>query len=211
MKKAFLPIFFFVSFLSLQAQQLYLEGYPALLRTTYEKDIFPDKKNYLALGAKLAVGSDHFQVGGEYRSDLTAAKLPFGNTSSSFKETYYGGFLRYKIARYPAMRFGLVLKAGAGVHDQSVEFASQPNIRYNYDPIVGGQAGAGISIPLTRPFMLELGYTYHFLKRPEFHGIDPHFASYHLFSAGLSLNFVFGKRKQEYDQLRQNRRFRNRN
>jgi hypothetical protein len=105
----------------------------------------------------------------------------------------------------------LVLKAGAGVHDQRVEFASQPNVSYDYDPIVGGHAGAGISIPLTRPMMLELGYAYHFLKRPEFRGIPPHFASYHLFSAGLSLNFVFGQRKQEYEWIRRNRRFPNRN
>jgi hypothetical protein len=58
--------------------------------------------------------------------------------------------------------------------------------------------------------MLELGYTYHFVRRPAlttgdgFLLISRHRGTHSLLSAGLSFNFVFGKRAEQYRTLRQN-------
>ncbi|MCB0518260.1 MAG: hypothetical protein H6577_20785 [Lewinellaceae bacterium] len=211
MKKAYLFLIVLSIAASGKGQQLYLEAFPAISRTSYGTDMFSAKKNYLTAGARLAAGSDHFQIGGEYRTDLTKPSFESGTATLAFKETFYGGFLRYKIARYPAMRMGLVLKAGAGVFNTTVERDAGGVQEFTYDPIVGVNGGAGISIPLTRPFMIEIGYSYIYQKRPALATVPvpAHTASYHLFSAGLSLNFVFGKRKKEYDRIRQNSRFQN--
>ncbi len=209
--KSLLTGFLAVLWLSLQAQQLYLEGFGSINRTRYSDARFSNATDYLGYGGRLAVGSDHFQVGAEYRSNLTNPKFdePFGTTS--FDETFYGGFLRTKISRYPAMRFGLVLRAGGGVYATSAHLDTNPGkYTQKYDPIFGFNGGAGFSIPILNHTMIELGYTYNYLKRPSgVFTIPAHNASYHLISVGLSLNFVFGKRAREYDHLKKNWKYRN--
>ena len=77
-----------------------------------------------------------------------------------------------------------------------------------------GLGGFGFSIPTFKHTMLELGYTYNYLQRPELTNggiplLSKHDGSYHLLSVGLSLNFVFGKRAKAYQHVQENWKFRN--
>ena len=138
----------------LQAQQLYLEGFGSLNRTKYSAStISPDislanKSDYLGYGGRIGFGADHFQIGGEYRSNLTSPSFKNDTDSYTFDETYYGGFARTKISRYPAMRFGLVLRLGAGIHKTSAILKKNGSrFNQNYDAIFGFNGGFGFSIP----------------------------------------------------------------
>ncbi|MBK9017082.1 MAG: hypothetical protein IPM82_25170 [Saprospiraceae bacterium] len=106
-----------ILWLSLQAQQLYLEGFGTLNRTRYSTTEFSNASDYLGYGGRLAIGADHVQLGGEYRSNISDPKFEGQVGTTSFEETYFGGFIRTKISRYPAMRFGLVLRAGGGIYN----------------------------------------------------------------------------------------------
>lgn len=202
--------------LSLHAQQLYLEGFGTFNSTKYDApssdNYLNDVKKYLGYGGRLAFGADHVQVGGEYRSNISNPSFTdkLGATLE-FDETYYGGFLRTKISRYPAMRFGLVLRAGAGVYNTTVvRKLGAGSTSQDYDAILGFNGGVGFSIPVLSHTMLELGYTYNYLERGnEVFAIAEHTASYHVISAGLSLNFVFGERAKQYQHLKENWKFRN--
>ncbi|MCF8244479.1 MAG: hypothetical protein K9J37_07170 [Saprospiraceae bacterium] len=215
--KSFLTLNILLFGFVLQAQQLFFEGFGSLNRTKYSAStISPDislatKTDYLGYGGRIGFGADHFQIGGEYRSNLTSPSFKNNTDSYSFDETYYGGFVRTKISRYPAMRFGLVLRLGAGVYETSAILEKNgTSFNQNYDPIFGLNGGFGFSIPLLNHTMLELGYAYNYLKRPDGVFIIPaHHATYHLISAGLSLNFVFGKRVKEYQRVKENWKFQN--
>lgn len=196
-----------------KGQQLYMEVFSAYNRTAYEPDLFSEKISYLGAGGRIAAGADHFQLGAEARTNLTNPSFTRPDRKEEHLETYYGAFLRSKISRYPAMRFGLVLRAGAGVHQIETAFTDFPVARVKYDPVFGFNGGIGFSIPLVQALMLELGYTYNYVDRLEFTGpgvIIPSFnSSYHSLQAGLSLNFVFGKRAREYRQIREKKPLRN--
>ncbi len=198
------------------AQQFMLEGFGTWNKTSYGLDAYSENASYLGYGGRVALGSDHVQLGGEYLANLTHPEFEGIIGTTSFEETYYGGFVRAKISRYPAMRFGLVLRAGAGLYNTDVVWDTSlgADIKETYDPILGFNAGAGFSIPMFKHTMLELGYTYNYLKRPDLSDggvplISEHDAAYHLISAGLSLNFVFGKRAEQYRHARENQRFKN--
>jgi len=190
-------------------QQLYLDVFTGYNRTAYEPDFYSEKKPYLTAGARMAAGTDHIQLGGEVRTNLTDPSFDFINRSEEHHETYIGGFVRTKIAKYPAMRFGLVLRAGAGVHNIETRYKDF-GATVKYDPVLGFNGGVGFSIPATRAVMLELGYTYNYVNRPEISGqgliVQEFNSSFHSFQAGLSLNFVFGKRAAEYRMLRETSR-----
>ena len=221
MKLFFTGLFFHFFVLAVQAQQLYLEGFGTFNRTNYSSTNFSGgtnlgtKTDYLGYGGRLAFGADHVQVGGEYRSNLTNPKFNENgqgiNGITAFEETYYGGFVRAKISRYPTMRFGLVLRTGVGVYNTTAKLSTGGSqFNQTYDPIIGMNGGFGFSIPILNHTMIELGYTYNFLKRPNGIFIIPeHQASYHSLSVGLSLNFVFGKRAEEYQHLKENWKFQN--
>lgn len=162
----------------------------------------------------MAGGSDHVQVGGEFRTNLTNPE--FGSTlTTAFEETYMGALIRAKISRYPAMRFGLVLKAGAGLYNtKAIVGTGIGNLEYEYDQILGFNGGVGFSIPMMNKLMLELGYQYNYVDRPDLEAggipiIGAHNGAYHSIQAGLSLNFVFGKRAKDYQHLRENWKWRN--
>ncbi len=197
------------------AQQLLLEGFGALNRTNYSLSEFSSPTTFLAYGGRLAIGADRLQLGAEYRSNLTNPEFKDNAKTTSFEETFYGGFVRTKISRYPAMRFGLVLRAGAGVHQTKAIFDSGIiEVTEKYDPILGLNGGFGFSIPIISNTMLELGYSYNYLSRPALKSdgvtlISKHEGSYHMISAGLSLNFVFGETAQKYRHAKENRRFQN--
>ena len=197
--------------LSLQAQQLYLEGFGTLNRTRYSTTEYSNASDYLGYGGRLAIGADHVQFGAEYRSNISDPKFEDQVGKTSFEETYFGGFIRTKISRYPAMRFGLVLRAGGGIYNTTAHLDTNlGEYSQKYDPIFGFNGGFGFSIPTFKHTMLELGYTYNYLERPaDVFTIPEHNASYHLISAGLSLNFVFGKRAEQYDRVKENWKYRN--
>jgi hypothetical protein len=202
--------------LSLHAQQLYFEGFGTFNSTRYDApssgDYLNAVKKYLGYGARVAFGADHVQVGGEYHANLNNPSFTgkLGETFE-FQESYYGAFLRTKISRYPAMRFGLVLRAGAGVYNTTASRTlGAGSISQDYDAILGLNGGIGFSIPIVSHTMLELGYTYNYLERSgDVFALPDHTASYHAISAGLSLNFVFGERARQYQHLRENWKFRN--
>lgn len=203
--------------LALQAQQLYFEAFGNVSRTKYSSETIPpdvnlsSKSDYLGYGGRVGIGADHLQFGAEYRSNLTNPSFEGTSDTYSFKESYLGGFVRMKISRYPAMRFGLVLRAGAGIYNTTATLAKNSfEFNQNYDGIFGVNGGFGFSIPTCKFTMLEIGYTYNYLKRPDGVFIIPsHTASYHSITAGLSLNFVFGKRAEQYQRLKENSKFQN--
>lgn len=213
--KTLLAFCFLLSAMGLNAQQLYLEGFGALGRTDYSIEAFSQSASYGIYGARMAVGADHIQVGGEYHANLSHPEFQDIIASTAFEEIYYGGFLRAKLSRYPATRFGLVLRAGAGLYNTTAVWKSGSlSQKEEYDPILGVNGGVGISIPTFNKVMLELGYTYNYVQRPELTSggiplISEHNGSYHLFSAGLSLNFVFGKRAKQYQHMQENRKWKN--
>lgn len=199
----------------LHAQQLYFEGFSGWSRTNF--DIPPYEQNpetFIPVGGRFAFGADHFQLGAEYQQMLTRPNWPdetTTSTSTEFETTYYGAFLRAKISRYPAMRFGLTFRAGAGFYN-TTRHSDVPNIppTTEYDQALGFNGGVGASIPLIRPLMLELGYTYYYVEYDEIRGqIGAMNGSFHSIQAGLSFNFVFGKRADDYEHLRGNWKFRN--
>ncbi len=215
--KSFLTGFLLFFWVALQAQQLYLEAFGRVNRTRYSSTNIPpdiklsNKSDYLGFGGRLGFGADHLQIGGEYRSNLTNPSFKGATDTYTFDETYYGGFVRTKISRYPAMRFGLVLRVGAGIYNTTATLKKNTfKFNQNYNGIFGVNGGFGLSIPTFKHTMLELGYTYNYLKRPDGVFIVPeHTASYHSISAGMSLNFVFGKRAEQYQKVRENSKFRN--
>jgi hypothetical protein len=206
--------FFFAALLScLHAQQLYLEAFSGFNFTRYDLETYGNSDIYYPLGFRLAGGADHFQIGGEYHRQLSNPSFEVNDPSTGkdeFTETYYGAFGRVKICRYPAMRFGLVFRAGAGLYDMGKIFTSGGTTQtIEYDPQLGANAGFGFSMPLIKSLMLELSYNYHLIQRPELkeHNLPKYRASYHAIQAGLSLNFVFGERAEKYRQLRDNSRW----
>ncbi len=196
---------------SLFSQQLYLEILGAANRTAYNQQRYTTADDYYSYGGRLAAGADHFQLGVEYQTNYTNPVFSTSLVSEEFKDTYYGAFLRTNISRFPAMRFGLVLRAGAGMYTSDwitkVPPGSPVSLTESYSAHLGFNAGAGFSIPLFRATMLQMGYTYYRINRPQLDaaGIPEFQANIHAIQAGLSLNFVFGKRAERYREIRQQR------
>ncbi len=208
--KFLLPIIFLISGLTAQAQQLYLECFGSYNRTKYTcptpAKILCNTAKYLGFGGRIAGGTDHYQLGAEVRSNLSNPEFSVQgrDTVMAFDESYLGAFVRTKISRYPSMRFGLVLRAGAGFYRSNAQLEiNKTKTSKNYGSILGYNAGLGVSIPAYNRTMLELGYTFNYLKRPNgLAEIPGHRAAYHMFSVGLSLNFVFGKLAKKYERTR---------
>jgi hypothetical protein len=215
--KALLLIGFSLTCLGLSAQQLMIEAFGNWNKTGYNKSDFVNKATYLGYGARLAFGADHVQIGGEYRGNLSDPTFLFGNGKWSFEENFVGGFVRTKLSRYPAMRFGLVLRGGLGVYNTTAVFDSNGVIFKNdYKAILGFNGGIGFSTPIYKyaKTMIEFGYTFNYAPRPtitvdENHTpIPAHNGVSHLISLGLSYNFVFGERAKKYEHARQNWKYR---
>jgi hypothetical protein len=212
MKKVFTTLLFFSLLATLPAQHLYLEAFTGLNKSDYKNPQYLTKASNLNVGARLAAGTDHFQIGAEYNTNLTRPTLDVSDNgvttgTDTYSENYIGGFLRTKISKFPAQRFGLVLMAGGGVYTSSVEVqrtgAPGSPQQFDYKQYPGFNGSVGFSIPVSRRIMLELAYSYHLVTRPELPPYLPEYnASYHCFSAGASLNLVFGKRAQEYPPFR---------
>ena len=214
MKQTLAFVLFILPFCGLEAQQLYFEALTGLNRTAYESEFYPDPQSYYSIGARLAGGADHVQIGGEFRTNLSNPAFEFSNRREEHSETYYGAFIRGKISKYPAMGFGLVLRGGAGFYNYETRYENFLIDKLKYDPVLGFNGGLGVSIPAFKVVMLELGYTYNYLDKPEITDVPGvlqlgYKSAYHSFQAGLSFNFVFGDRAKQYRHLQENWRWRN--
>ncbi|MCC6727699.1 MAG: hypothetical protein IT258_24550 [Saprospiraceae bacterium] len=214
----FLPFLAFLAIgLNAWSQNLFFEGFFSGNRTKYNKPEFANNDIYTGYGARMGFGADHFQLGAEYHSNLDNPTFLGATADWSFKDTYYGGFLRTKISRYPAMRFGLVLKAGMGVYNTvAILTSAGTDTQKSYDALLGFFGSAGFSVPISKysHTMIEFAYTYNYVQRPEITivegrpAVPEHNAISHMLNLGLSHNLVFGKRAEAYRHARENWKFR---
>jgi hypothetical protein len=225
MKALLLPVILCFGF-SLYGQHLFIEGFGDFNRTKYKQSYLDEKTSYWGFGGRIGFGADHVQVGGEFRGNLTnplfcacdsTSLANYGESHVSFRESYQGGFVRVKISRYPAMRFGLVIKLGVGVFNTTTISEKEGiAIKRDYDPTLGFNGGIGFSTPIFKysQTMFEVGYSYNYAQRPEMivaadrPPIPSHNAVSHMLSLGLSYNFIFGERAKKYEHARQNWKYR---
>ena len=192
------------------SQQLYLQPFAARNITKYDVSPFSDRpQGHFSWGVRLAAGIDHLQLGGEYHQNFTDPKwiesdeqgTELGETR--FENSFYGVFLRSKVCRYPAKRFGIVLRGGIGLHD-SKRITTVPgnSPEASYDQTVGYNGGIDLSFPVAFRVMIELGYAYYHVNFDEIDPLVKLRGSYHSIQAGMSLNLVFGKRAEEYKKIK---------
>ncbi len=195
---------------SLSAQQFYLEAFVGRNLSNYSKAPYQNDNNwYSPTGIRIAAGADHVQAGAEYSQNLTSPNWTFEDAATGeklgrheFQTSYYGAFLRTKIAKYPARRFGVTLMAGAGYYD-TVRTSSIPSETPSlaYNKTLGYNGGIGIAIPTVRSIMIELAYHYYYVGYEKTADLPQLNGNFHSLQAGLSMNLVFGKRAQEYTKL----------
>ena len=188
-------------------QQLYIEAFTGRSTTNFNDTLYRSNSGFFPFGGKLAVGADHIQLGAEWSGNIRkptfdlfdeVADTVIGN--HKFKHYYYGLFLRGKLSRYPARRFGLNVIAGIGYLNLQKEVAALEEInQFTYDKALSYSAGVGISLPTQGMSMVEIGYDYRFVNLDEQPFLPAIRGSYHSFRLGFSLNFVFGKRAKDYD------------
>lgn len=215
MKK--LPLLLVLSILtcSISAQQLFFEAFSGMNRTAYDSEYFSSQDWYAPIGLRIAGGAERFQIGGEYHRSLGQATFNYEDDSrSEFKSSYYGGFLRANLGRYPAFGFGVILRVGAGMYtaEQAIFESSNDSesfVTYEYDPHLGFNGGIGFSIPLADAFHFDIGYTYNYVERPELDKTLPSYtAHFHSIQAGFSLNLVFGDAARRNKRLKSNWKWR---
>ena len=119
MKHLTITILFLSTFFCLKGQHIHLQTYTSINRTSYTLTELRTSDTYLNYGARLAIGLPKLQIGGELERQLNDPA--FANDSlgleERFNSNYAGGFLRWNISKYPAHRFGLVVKAGGGIQN----------------------------------------------------------------------------------------------
>lgn len=209
MKKFSLLFLLLCIFGTTHAQQLFIEAYSGYNRTIYEDLVDIDPVGYIPIGARVAGGLEHFQVGVEYSKNITNPEFTFRNDSGEkfrkdlFESTYYGAFLRANLSSLPAYRFGLTMAVGAGYYNTTYEtYDLIPNeslvTALDYDKILGYNVRIGISAPIVAQLHWEIGYQLNYIERPELLDannvmvLPGHKGTYHSFQIGLSANLVFG-------------------
>ena len=190
-------------------QNLVVEGFAGMNNTKYDFS-YTNNSRYLNFGGRIAGGLHKLQIGIEYSQDLIPPELdlevsgiPFG--SDEISSRYLGLFLRSKLCRYPAARFGLVLRGGIGVYDSKLTFTDAvvgQQYTYNYDKYPGANAGIGFSFPFGKYAMIEASYNIYYSKRPEIPNLrQAYTATYHAIQLGVSYNLVFGAVKDNYTEI----------
>jgi len=188
-----------------------LETYGGFNRTNYKDEERSSSQDFLTYGARLAGGLPHVQLGAELEKSLTGAEfsLEEGSRREIYRSDYVGAFLRIKLSSLPAHRFGLVLKAGAGFYDTSVElrFPGNPalDIQGSYpDKALGYHFGIGFSSPLYRTILWSLTYQFNGYKREALslgnQALPAYTANHHSLQLGLSVNLVFGEARRRADE-----------
>ncbi|MEM9919925.1 MAG: hypothetical protein AAF990_17645 [Bacteroidota bacterium] len=180
------------------SQQLFFEAFSGYNLTAYDLEGFESQEGYIPLGFRIAGGFEHIQFGAEYHKDITHATFDQGDFRTEFTNEYYGGLIRANISSLPAYRFGLVLKAGAGLYNTSRQNYSLPSEEVlgealEYDPQFGFNGGIGFSSPIHTIVHWEMGYMFHYVKYDALQAGAPGYSGfYHSFQAGFSINLVFG-------------------
>lgn len=202
LKMKHLLFVFFLLWMSqcLLAQHVHLQTYTAFNRTAYTLTDLRTPDNYYTYGARLAVGLPKLQIGGEFERQFNDPTFLLDSLAQKerFNSTYYAGFLRWNISRYPAHRFGLVIKAGAGIQNTIkqvfdttgttlIESIDYPN------PVPVFHAGVGFSMPIYRQIHFDLHYQFNYAARPSLQDVPAYTAAYHSIQIGISINLVFGK------------------
>ena len=191
----------------LPAQQVFLEVFSGYNFTAYDLEEFNQAEGYVPIGLRLAGGFEKIQLGAEFHQNISNPSFVFSDAAGTdvlrteFVNTYKGGFVRVNFSSLPAYRFGLILKAGAGLYETERKSYSLPSdflvpSDLNYEPTIGFNGGIGISAPIYTLLHWEIGYMYHMIKwdaatgAPQTTSYKGH---YHSIQLGLSLNLVFGK------------------
>ncbi len=190
---------------TITAQHLVIEGFSGINTTKYDF-AYTNNDRYLNFGGRIAGGFHKLQIGLEYFQDLTSPTLTldaFGEDAISTQ--FMGLFFRSKLCRYPAARFGLVVRGGVGIYDSELTFTeanSGQQFTYTYDRYYGANGGVGFSFPFGKYAMIETSYNVYYSKRPEISNLRQAYkATFHSIQVGLSYNFVFGAIKDKYESI----------
>lgn len=216
-KLIYVSLLFFAS-IEVFGQQLFFEAYSAYNLTAYDNELYPDSKGYFPLGFKIAGGHQYVQAGIDYRQHLTDPEFeitsnPLLYRRHTFKETYYGAFIRGNVSSLPAYRFGLIMSAGMGYYKPTLNVfdtkdATDPIETLEYDKKLGYNFYIGVSAPIYAQLHWEIGYQYNLIDRqglPE-KNLPGYAANYHMIHVGLSGNFVFGNTEKRCRQVISSRR-----
>ena len=210
MKKVLLPLLFFFSAFTLSAQQLYFEVFTGGNLTAYNDDFLGEEQWYVPIGVRVGGGLEHFQLGAEYKQNITNAQFDTESTRFQFQEKYYGAFLRANLSVAPAYRVGLIFKGGAGYYDIKQQIYQLPTegliATVKTDPVLGFNGGIGISAPIHTFVHSEFSYQYNYVKDGEIGDIGVGQLSYHSFQFGLSINLVFGRTAMRCHKFKKRRR-----
>lgn len=211
MKRYFVLVIGLFFTINLSAQQLHVGLYYAGLRPNYNTPLFKKKmKGGGALGGKIAVGTDHVQLGIESENALSFESFlgEVSDTAYQIDNTFNGVFIRANFGSIPAYRLGFVTKIGVGFFEDELteEIINQDNITVSYpDKMIGVNAGIGVSGPIKKRFHWEFMYQVSYHQRPELViaelTIPKHNAWQNAFQFGISMNFIWGKTKQEAETM----------
>ena len=199
---------------TLPAQQVFLEVFSGYNFTAYELEAFDQTEGYVPIGLRIAGGFEKVQLGVELHQDISNPRFVSSDETGTetlrteFINQYKGGFVRVNFSSLPAYRFGLVLKAGAGLYETERKSYLLPgenllSIAPSYEPTLGFNGGIGISAPIYTLLHWEIGYMYHMVKWDAVAVpiVDSYKGHYHSIQVGLSLNLVFGKTKAKCHRL----------
>lgn len=199
MKKSIFSALMLIAAFQMEAQQLFIETFSGYHITNYSDFAETESTGYVPIGVRLTGGFEKIQFGGEYHRNLTNATWEAGDPilRQEVETEYYGGLVRVNISSLPAYRFGLVLKAGAGMYNMTGSLYGADDVLQltaDYESAFGFNGGIGISAPIVSQLHWEIGYMYHYVDEvmtgPTSSNVFG--GSFHAIQVGLSLNFVFG-------------------
>ncbi len=179
--------------------------------TAYSLPELSKKQNFWTYGVRIAGGFRHLQFGVEYEDQLSdpSFRVDSLQRTEAIQSNYVGALVRLKISSLPAYRFGLVVKAGAGIYDTrrvSKPFSNPAGEQsVDYGNLLGFNAGIGFSSPLFKNLQWGFQYQFNYAHRPTLQAgqetLPKYNAIHHSIQASLSLNFVFGKALEHANQI----------
>lgn len=194
----------------LLAQHVHMQLHINSTRALNKVDVLSEVVNGIALGGQLAVGTNRFQVGVEAENGFSVRPF-FGeipDTTFESTSSFLGGFIRANFSSIPAYRLGFVAKIGAGLYEDDLTrmIVGEENMTIRYPKkILGYNAGIGLSGPIKKRFHWDFMYQLNYHQRPDLNTpelqIDQHNAWVHAFKFGMSMNLIFGKTKQQADEM----------
>lgn len=193
------------------AQAWYIEVSLATERTAWRIDRYTPGDRFLSAGTRLAVGSEHLQLGLLWGTDLShptfVLRSSEGGIREAFDSRWWGAFVRLNFSSLPARRFGFVLHGGLGRQQTRWTIWQEPE-----GPLLTDQwlsqglmwlAGFGLSTPLYKWLHAELGYEYRQARRvaTDLPAVPAYNAGIHQLRLGLSLSFAGRKARRRCPDL----------